>query len=103
MNRRQVWLERIQAGEREYKVARIAARTLEKALRANPSLLSAARLTLVDFRALRDNLEATYLVRMFAAFEAGLRHVWKHARKRTTTLGMEQLINSLTSWKRIDA
>jgi hypothetical protein len=72
-NRRFDWHEHIKDVEGEYQAARVAVDRLKAALVATPDLLKkkdAAR------RYLRDadrNLEGTYLVRLFAAFEAALR------------------------------
>ncbi len=76
-------LGQIKAVEREYLVGVAAVATLQTALRKDPSLLNKARVGLADFRNLLENLQKTFLVRLFAEFEAGLREVWvKHARKK---------------------
>jgi len=70
-NRRFDWHEHIKEIEGEYLAARIAVDRLTSQVAADPSQLGK------DDRArLRDadrNLEGTYLVRLFAAFEAALR------------------------------
>jgi len=70
-NRRFDWHEHIKEVEGEYRAARCAVDCLKRQVVADPSLLGK------DDRArLRDadrNLEGTYLVRLFAAFEAALR------------------------------
>ena len=77
MNRREERLERIRRVEREYQVAAVAIGGLGRQLRADPSALAGDELRHRDFLACRDNLEATYLIRLFAEFEAGLRQVWR--------------------------
>lgn len=77
MNRREERLERIRRVEREYQVAAVALGNLGRQLPADPSALAADELRQRDFLACRDNLEATYLIRLFAEFEAGLRQVWQ--------------------------
>jgi hypothetical protein len=70
-NRRFDWHEHIKDIEGEYHAARIAVDRLTAQVVANPSLLrkdDRARLREVD-----RNLEGTYLVCLFAAFEAALR------------------------------
>ena len=49
----------------------------------------------MDYRNFRDNLEPTYLIRLFAEFEAGLREAWELAFRRTTSPGVRDLIDSL--------
>ena len=77
MNRREERLERIRRVEREYQVAAVAIGGLGRQLRADPSALAGDDLRHRDFLACCDNLEATYLIRLFAEFEAGLRQVWQ--------------------------
>ena len=95
MTRKQRRMERIRAVEREYLVALVAARGLDERLRADPSALVAERLEFADYRNFRDNLEATYLIRLFAEFEAGLREAWELAFRRTTGPSVRDLIDSL--------
>jgi hypothetical protein len=77
MNRREERLERIRRVEREYQIAAIAIGGLGRQFRADPSALAGDELRHRDFLACRDNVEATYLIRLFAEFEAGLRQMWR--------------------------
>jgi hypothetical protein len=95
MTRKQRRLERIRAIEREYLVASVAANALDERFRADPSALDAEELKFVDYRNFRDNLEATYLIRLFAEFEAGLREAWELAFRRTTIPSVRDLIDSV--------
>ena len=95
MTRKQRRLERIRAIEREFLIALLAADGLEERFRADPSLFNADRLQVVDHRNFRENLEATYLVRLFAEFEAGLREAWELAYHRSTVPSVRDLIDSL--------
>ncbi len=95
MTRKQQRMERIRAVEREYLVSLVAARGLDERFRADPSALVAERLEFADYRNFRDNLEATYLIRLFAEFEAGLREAWELAFRRTTVPSVRDLIDSL--------
>jgi hypothetical protein len=101
MSKRKACLERIAAIEREYAVAKLAVRRMRASLRANPSLLTAAELNKGDFEALNRNLGPTFIVRMYAEFEAGLRNVWASARRKSTQPPMRQLLDALASWKRV--
>src|SRR6202034_3237150 len=94
---RQRRLERMCAIAREYQIARIAAQDLGTRLRADPSVLSEEGLENADYYNLRDNLEPTYLIRLFAEFEAGLREAWARSFGQTTTPRMQDLIESFAA------
>lgn len=98
MTRKQWRLDRIRAIEREYEVALAAAEELVERFNANPSLLDDQRLRFRDYRNFRDNLEPTYLVRMFAEFEAGLREAWKSAFRRRSSPTTRHLVDSLAAY-----
>lgn len=95
MTRNQRRMERIRAIEREYRVALVAAGDLGERLRADLSALDAEGLEFVDYRNFREDLEATYLIRLFAEFEAGLREAWELAFRRTTVPSGRDLIDSI--------
>jgi hypothetical protein len=88
---------------REYRVARVAARDLQARLRADPSALSEEQLQVADFHGYRDNLEATYLIRLFAEFEAGLREAWALALGQATGPRMQDLIDAFAARRLIPA
>jgi hypothetical protein len=73
---RDEWLERIKAVEREYIVARKAVDDFIRALESKTSELP-PNTKLRDVHTMSDNLEGTYLIRLFAAFESGLRSYWR--------------------------
>jgi hypothetical protein len=97
MRSRDVRLERLRAAEREYLVAVIALRSFGERLQADPSLLAAHRLRLRDYRQLCDHLAGTYVIRLFAEFETGLREVWSQAYGRTTHPRTVELLAALTA------
>jgi hypothetical protein len=70
-NHRFDWHEHIKDIEGEYRAARIAVDRLKLQVGADPSLLG--KDDRVRLRNVERNLEGTYLVRIFAAFEAALR------------------------------
>lgn len=72
-HRRFDWHEHIKEVENEYKAARLAVDRLSAAVIADPSVLGKNDPVRANLRAASDNLEGTYLVRLFAAFEAALR------------------------------
>lgn len=89
---RREWLERIKAVEREFLAARAAVNEFVSAIRIDPSKLP--RNTQVrDANTMSDHLEGTYLIRLFAAFEAGLRS-YRESR-RATKPPVRDLVNSV--------
>ncbi|HWE35723.1 MAG TPA: hypothetical protein VG406_04060 [Isosphaeraceae bacterium] len=97
MTRRQWRLERLRAIEREYRVALAAAEGLDQLLRADPNALEGRGLKVKDRENYRTNLESTYLVRLFAEFEAALREAWGHAFGRATRPDMFDLIEAVAA------
>ncbi len=97
MTARQRRLERMRAIEREWLVALIAAERLGEHLRANPFALTEKKLENKDHRNFRDNLERTYLIRVFAEFEAGSREAWALAFRQATSPRMRDLIDALSA------
>jgi hypothetical protein len=67
------WHEHIKDVEREYRAARFAVDRLTAQIAVDPRLLLEDDTTRRDLRFASMNLEGTYLVRLFAAFEAALR------------------------------
>lgn len=59
--------------EQEYRAAALAISDLLRRVLRDPSVLDANTVVPGDLRSCRDNLEITYVVRMFAVFEEGLR------------------------------
>lgn len=94
---RQRRMERMRAIVREYRVAGIAARDLQALFRSDPSVLSDEQLRNEDFRHYQDNLESTYLIRLYAEFEAGLREAWGSAFGQVTSPRMRDLIDSVAA------
>lgn len=92
MNRRQQWLERITAVAREYLAANTASELLRTELEGNPRFGSGRDWERRDGVAFSENLQATYIIRMYAVFEAGLRAYWRTHRNRDTRPSMEQLV-----------
>jgi hypothetical protein len=78
------WLERIKSVEREFWSARIAVERLSTEVSRDPGILRDGPKPR-DLRSASENLEGTYLIRMFAEFETGVRSFWKAIRPRTRT------------------
>lgn len=82
MSQRQQRLERMRDVEREYLAALAAIELLAEKLREDPAWGAEHDWRAGDAVRLQDNLEDTYLIRVFAEFESGLRSIWR-ARRRT--------------------
>jgi hypothetical protein len=95
MIKRQQRIEWIAAVAREYLAAKSAAELLEVQLQADPNYGWNQGWESRDGAAFNDNLESTYLVRLYAEFEAGLRDYWANHLNRGTHPPMAQLLQSL--------
>ena len=93
--KRQERMERIRAVEREHQAAVKAVELLAERLRADPAFGADDEWRFRDARNLRANLEATFLIRLFAEFEAGLRDAWRNTFRRTTHPTMRDLLEAV--------
>lgn len=89
-------IRRLLAVERECDAALVAIDLLTDRLRADPSFLL-PKLKARDAASLLDNAEATFLIRLFAEFEAGLRDVWYDVLHKSTRPNMEVLIDRIAA------
>ena len=71
------WLQRIKAVERESSGARFAMSRTLKQVQDDPSILE-GDVRPRDIRDADTRLEGTYMIRLFAEFETGLRLFWSH-------------------------
>src|SRR5688572_17608537 len=69
------WLSRIKAVEREYVAIRQATERLIAHAQADPTVLK-GDLRYREIVFAFDRLEGTYIIRLFAEFETGLRNYW---------------------------
>lgn len=93
MIKRQLRLGRIAAVAEEYRAALTGTALLEEKLRADPNYgieHGWRQRAAEDFA---QNLEGTYVIRMYAEFEAGLRDYWKTHLGHDTHPKMVQLLN----------
>jgi hypothetical protein len=97
MIRRQQRIDWIAAVAKEYLAAKSAADLLATALQADPNYGDMNGWEDRDGVAFKANLELTYIVRLYAEFEAGLRDYWKNHLNRTTHPPMFQLLQSLAN------
>jgi hypothetical protein len=98
MPRRKDWQDRIKAVEREFLAVRIATDRLQQEVVREPAILR-SRVEPRDLSRASEALETTYLIRMFAEFETGLRLFW--ATLRDTNPRTVDLLNGIAGQRGI--
>jgi hypothetical protein len=93
MIKRQRRIERISAVLQEYLAAKTASDLLTVQTDVNPNYGRDHGWEPRAGLAFTDNLEATYIIRIYAEFEAALRDYWLTYRGQTTRPKMYQLVN----------
>ena len=96
------WLQRIRGVEREHLAAQLAAAQLLSRAAHDSSILGSL-LKYKDVRVMAARLEGTYIVRLFAEFETGLRLFWPTARNADPPGRTVDLIDGLAATRRIPA
>jgi hypothetical protein len=94
-------IERLRAVEREYQVAIAATEILLEALHRDPALLASRMLKHSDLQSFQTRLQATYLIRMFAEFETGLKDYWKNGQGKNPMAGIRDVIQSIASHRAV--
>ena len=87
--KRDDWLSRIKSVEKEFHSMRLAANRLLGDVARDPTILTTSNVQPASCRHAADNLEGTYLIRLFAEFESGLRDFWvsiRHTHPQTQVL-----------------
>jgi hypothetical protein len=97
MSQRQERIDRIVAVEREYLAASVASDLLQERLAADPAFLASHELRSRDARNLQAHLEGTYVIRLCAEFEAGLRDAWRNAFARQTQPPLRDLLAAVAA------
>jgi hypothetical protein len=92
MIKRQVQIQRLAAVAAEYRAGYAASDLLHVQLKSNPNYGDAGDWSQQAARDFRDNLEGTYIVRLYAEFEATLRDYWLNCLGRDTEPTMVQLV-----------
>jgi hypothetical protein len=95
------WIGRVKNVMQEFQVAAFAADLLDRRLVAEPTALKKLQLTHRDAVRFRANLEPTYLVRVYAEFEACLREAWRRSFGRRTFPKMEVLIDRIGALRNV--
>lgn len=96
-------IERIRSVEREYKAGSAAASLLTERLAADPSWGLREGWKSGDAQDFRRNPGPTFVIRLFAEFEAGLRDYWAKARSRKSKPPMKDLLDAISSERRISS
>jgi hypothetical protein len=91
---RSVWIERIKSIERDSSATRLALDRLLAEARRDPTIL-AGKLKVQDVAEASGRLEGTYLIRLFAEFETGLRLYW--ATMRETEPPTQHLLDGIAA------
>lgn len=94
-------IEAMRTVQREFEVGDAAMACLQQRLQNEPDYLTRQRLRQQDMNRCRDRLEATYIIRLFAEFEAALRQYWATIKK--TKPQMHDLIDGLAARRRVIA
>lgn len=100
MTRHQERLDRIDGVAKEYLAARSASALLERKLQEVPSFGVPFGWNKRFGKEFVANLEKTYLVRVYAEFEAGLREYWTTHEGEATRPGMSQLVGEALAARR---
>jgi hypothetical protein len=99
LRRRLDWIDAIHDVQREYFAMELGSEYLRNAVKEDPKILwRDPRAEWVDKA--RDNLQETYLVRLYAVFENGLRNSWINS-IRETEPPMRQLVDAVSSHRKI--
>jgi len=94
------WQQRIKSVELDYQLAVRAGQFYLDAIRREPFLIP-KNFKVRDVQSMIDRIEGTYLIRLFAAFEAGLRTYW--ATLRETVPPSRDLIDGVSALRRMNA
>ena len=91
-------IERLKACESMYEAGRAATTYFFNICESDPSHIpSAAGFRVQDILACRNDLEHTYLIRMFAFFEATLRTFWQQHSGKKSSQTVYRLMNRIAS------
>lgn len=94
------WQSRIKAVESEFKSARLAVDRLLTEASRDPAILK-PMISLPDVRQASDRLEGTYIIRLFAEFETGLRQFWGSTRRSEPPSRTRDLLDGTAAARQI--
>jgi hypothetical protein len=96
-------LERVNAIAREWLAATFASQLLDEELKRDSGLFVGRSFELADVRDGEENLPGTYIIRIFAEFEAALRDVWGNHFHRDTVPPVRDLIDAIGTRRQMSA
>ena len=97
---RDEWYQRMKSVEREYQAARFAVDRALQQINEDHNLLT-GDLRVRELERASEWLEDTYLLRLFAEFESGLRVFFQRIRHRRGPSRTEDLMNSIAAMRSI--
>lgn len=96
------WPSRIKVVEREFNSARLAVDRLQSEALRDPTILKpVVGLKYVDVRQASDHLSGTYIIRLFAEFETGLRDFWSATRQNKPPTRTRDLLDGIAAARKI--
>ena len=101
--KREVGIGYVRAAQRELRTASIAIDALKNSLIHDPALLKSMGLERADLAGFESNLDVTYLIRIFAVFEAVLRNFWTLGIQRNTSPNTTDLLNAIAARRGVSA
>src|SRR5437588_22398 len=90
------WIDRLKVVEREYRVVRVAMDRLTAAAAQDPTILG-RELRVREIGNASRRLEGTYVVRLFAEFETGLRLFWAATRVAPVPDRVADIVDSIAA------
>ncbi len=94
------WQRRMKTIEREFQAIRLAADHLLNTIVRDGAVV-AYNLKIRDIRHAAERLEPTYIIRLFAEFETGLRSAWERIRGTDTPNRIRDLLDGMASTRRV--
>ena len=98
---------RIKAIEQMFRAARASVAHYRRACQNDPGLLGTAGFRIRDIRDCHEELEATFLLRVFAEFEGALQDFWRSGMGRQTSPATRTLLDRIAArchvpWTELD-
>jgi hypothetical protein len=98
LRRRDDWSDQIKRVQRRFQIAQRALALFSSQVGSDPTLLPKP-LTVGELKSAEADLEPTYLIRLFAEFEEGLRDFWEAT--YATPIGTFDLIQSMAARRKV--
>lgn len=95
------WFSRIKSIEREYQSVAAALHSFIELSRRDATVLAGYHVQPSDLMLAQDHVEATYIVRLYAQFESGLRSFW--ASLRSSSPPSRDLIDGVAAIRTVPA